>query len=351
LTKRNGGSILDDAFRGEEKEESVSTSRTGWLPLAGFGILGVAAFLGTAVQATPASPVQVNPQPLPPEFVSGLVALTSGQHVRVSVVSLLPMPAPGEPPQNPAVALIELFSEIGEELSKRQDQIPDGGSTFLDKSFEDLTSSLPPGTAPTRLEIRAVAAGVVGATKRHAPFRVSLEIYDADTGKTRIGHEVVIAFEEGDPDQPIVLGTVFNAPVRFRPGLIGLASGQHARLSVASLLPKPLPGTPGDPTAVELTFFTDQGTVVATAEVQVGVGESKFLEIAFQDVLNAQPPGLIPPGPTQTRLEIRAAARGIPNPLTPGGARLHPPQPCIPSLEIFDVDTGKTTVALLPAVQ
>jgi hypothetical protein len=329
----------------------MSAFKKSWLFVAALFAFGLAAFFANGgAHGRQDSRGEVNPQPLPPGYFSGLVGLSSGQHVRLSVVSLLPTPAPGQPPQKPAAALLELFSELGDLLSKRQDQIADGGSTFLDSSFEDLTSSFPPGSVPTRLEIRAVAFGIVDSRDPQAAFRVSLEIYDTATGKTRIAHEVVIAFEEGDPDQPLVVGKISSGPIRFRPGLIGLASGQHARLNVASLLPKPQPGAaPGDPTAVELTFFTDQGAVIATSQVLVGVGETKFLDISFDDAVNAVSAGLpvIPPGPS-TRVEIRASAVAITDLTNP--AR-HPPQPCMPSLEIYDVDTGKSTVAFLPAVQ
>jgi len=325
----------------------MSAFKTVWFLVAALTVLGVAAFLATGAQAKQDSRVDVNPQPLPPAgYFSGLIGLTSGQHVRLSVVSLIPTPAPGGPPQNPGVVLLEFIAELGDLLAKRQDQISDGASTALDSSFEDLVSSLPPGSAPNRLEIRAVAFGVVSPRDPQAQFRVSLEIYDADTGKTRIGCEAMIAFLEGDPDQPIVPGKIVSSPVRFLPGLIGLASGQHARLSVICLPPKPDPAAvPGDPTAVELTFFTDQGAVIAASQVLVGPGESKFLDIGFEDVVNALPPGS--PVPVN-RVEIRAAAVEIPN---PAGAGRHPPELCIPSLEIYDVDTGRTTFALLPAVQ
>jgi hypothetical protein len=326
----------------------MSAFAKGWLFVAGITLVVVAEIVASGAQAKQDSRVEVNPQPLPPGYFSGLIGLTSGQHARLSVVSLLPKPAPGEPPQNSGIVLLELISELGDVLSSQQDQIANASSTALDKSFEDLANNLPPGPAATRLEIRAVAFGIVDATTPRGPFRVSLEIYDADTGKTRIAHEQVIAFEQGDPDRPIVIGTIFNGPVRFLPGFIGLASGQRARLSVASLLPAPQPGAlPGDPTAVELTFFSDQGVVIATSEVQVGVGESKFLDIGFDDAVRKIPPGP-PTAPPPNRVEIRAALVRLPNPRLPAPNGFHPPNPCIPSLEIYDADTGKTTVAFMP---
>jgi hypothetical protein len=164
----------------------MSASIRTWLFLAGLGIVGAAAFLATGVQAKQDSRVEVNPQLLPPGVFTGLVGLASGQHVRLSVASLLPAPAPGGPPQNGGVALIQLFSEIGELLAQREDEIPAGGSISVDLTFEDL---VPPGTAPKRIEIRAAAlrsATPPGNLHPPEPCRASLEIYDADTGKTTV---------------------------------------------------------------------------------------------------------------------------------------------------------------------
>lgn len=351
----------------------MDSFRKNWLLLAGFGIVAAAAFPGA--QARQDSRTEVNPQPLPPGFLPGLVGLASGQHARLSAVSLLPTPAPGEPVPVPGIVLISLFSEAGDLLAQLQDRIAAGESKALDVGFQDLVNKVPPGPTNGRLEIRAAAVGIPdlsnpGGEGFHPPqpCRLSVEIYDADTGKTAIFQEVLIAFLAGDPDRPFTLSpdtgmVAFGdgkqgrlpglQPPRFLTGLVGLATGQHARLNVVSLLPKPLPGSfPSGPCIVEVTFFTDQGSVIATSTVQVLAGEPKFLDISFEDALLAIPPGPpnAPTGPIN-RVEIRAAAVQIMDPLTPAGAGHHPPEPCRPSLELYDASSGRTTVALLPAVQ
>jgi hypothetical protein len=288
------------------------------------------------------------------------------------MASLLPPPPAGEVPPNPRVFQLTFFTDQGDVIATSQVQVGAGESKFLEISFEDAVTKIPPGPPtgppplpPIRVDIFVVAQGILtignpsalgGPEHPPQPCLPSLEIYDLDTGKTTISQEVLIAFHEGDPDRLIILsnGALGSADrgrlPGFFPGLVGVAPGQHARLSVVSLLPKPLPGqVSGATRSFTLTFFTDQGTVIATSTVQVGPGEPKFLDISFDDVLKFIPPGppFIPPGPSQNRLEIRGVAVGIMDPMNPR----HPPEPCIPSLQIYDVATGKTTVALLPAVQ
>src|SRR5262249_40324366 len=49
----------------------------------------------------------------------------------------------------------------------------------------------------------------------------------------RIGHEVVVIFEEGDPDQPLIIGSVYNAgnmppfQLPLRKNLSGFKSASH----------------------------------------------------------------------------------------------------------------------------
>jgi hypothetical protein len=106
-------------------------------------------------------------------------------------------------------------------------------------------------------------------------------------------------------------------------GMVGLVRGQTARLNTVNL-----GGPDTRPCEVELMFFDDQGNPLAARGIIIIGGKSDFLD------LNADALG----GPDTRpgdRFQIRAQV-------------VIPPGPCrgttIPTLEIFDNDTGKTTV-------
>jgi hypothetical protein len=141
------------------------------------------------------------------------------------------------------------------------------------------------------------------------------------------------------------------AAIRFFPGLVGIASGQRARLSVASILPKPAPGEAArGPISFDLAFFTDRGAVIARLGVEVSPGESRSLDVAFEDALLAaasDPSGL--PAPPTNRVEVRAWALGTAAPATePGAGREAKPGPCRVSLEVYDAVSGRTLVGIFP---
>jgi hypothetical protein len=100
--------------------------------------------------------------------------------------------------------------------------------------------------------------------------------------------------------------------------LLGLARGQTARLNVVSY-----EGPDSTPVRVELAFFDDQGNPLARSEETLAPGRAAALELPYERL-----------GRADLRVEVRAVVRvvGSPN--------------IIPSLEVFDNETGKTDVLL-----
>jgi hypothetical protein len=99
-------------------------------------------------------------------------------------------------------------------------------------------------------------------------------------------------------------------------GMFGVARGQIARINVAHI------GEPGSrPIQVEMALVDATGAVVASDSKTIEPGQAVFFDVPFDTV-----------GGGEDRIELR--------PVISGG-----PQPHLrSSVEVFDADTGKTTV-------
>ena len=118
-------------------------------------------------------------------------------------------------------------------------------------------------------------------------------------------------------------------------GMVGLAAGQTARLNVLNL------GGQGSPTAptciVSLVFLDDQGQLLKTNTLELRPARSVSLDLdADSDLALA----------ANQRRQVRALI--APLPTAPGEAASA--CPLMPTLEIFDRSTGKTSVVLTNTV-
>ena len=126
---------------------------------------------------------------------------------------------------------------------------------------------------------------------------------------------------------------------RHRPlvqfGLMGVARGQVARLSVTNT---PIPGLPPGPCRVHVSFVDPSGNPLvsrdgaeASADLSVDPGFSEHLDLDANAHL---------PSPDAVRLDLRPIA-------TPEAG--FPPGPCLPSFEVIDTRTS-STVCVNPGV-
>jgi hypothetical protein len=118
-------------------------------------------------------------------------------------------------------------------------------------------------------------------------------------------------------------------------GMVGLTEGQTVRLN--ALNPgAPSPLATGAICSGQLSFLNDQGVVLKTAAVNVLPGKSVFLDLDRDTDLAV----------ADRRVEIRATIQ-IPI-VTPV---VNPPWPAtctlIPTLEVFNNDTGRTQVVIV----
>src|SRR5579864_8025631 len=130
------------------------------------------------------------------------------------------------------------------------------------------------------------------------------------------------------PTTPIPI----NSQTQTTP-VVGISSGQIARLNALNPgVPAPL--ATGILCSAELSFVDANGTVLKTKQVTVAPGKSEPLDLNHDTEAGPDSGG---------RFELRAVVR-IP-PVT-GTASVPAFCTIVPSLEIFDADTGKTLVVV-----
>jgi len=100
--------------------------------------------------------------------------------------------------------------------------------------------------------------------------------------------------------------------------MFGLAEGQTARLNVVNI---------GDPNQgscqVQMIFYDNEGKQLALAVQKIDPGIATFLDLSYNDV-----------GNPNIRVQIRSWVKVL----------VGDPHICLSSLEVFDDETGKTTV-------
>jgi hypothetical protein len=138
---------------------------------------------------------------------------------------------------------------------------------------------------------------------------------------------VALAGAQG-PTIPIPL----NSQTQTTP-VVGISNGQIARLNALNPgVPAPL--ATGILCSAELSFVDANGTVLKTKQVTVAPGKSEPLDLNHDTEAGPDSGG---------RFELRAVVR-----IPPVNGTAPVPAFCtiVPSLEIFDTDTGKTFVVV-----
>lgn len=133
-------------------------------------------------------------------------------------------------------------------------------------------------------------------------------------------------------------------PDRISFGMIGIARGQTARISVANIIAPSDSNIPPFMARVSLTFLNSDGEVLRTRDGQpvqrtmtLEAGHSAFLQISADEFI----------GRNEVRLNFRPVV--IVQPPPSDGTQALPPSPIVPALEVIDNATAKTTL-LYPGV-
>jgi hypothetical protein len=128
-------------------------------------------------------------------------------------------------------------------------------------------------------------------------------------------------------------------------GILGIVSGQTARLHVVNTASPCPAGQPCPSAQVELSFVSgdpDNPVVIGSVfNAQLAPGQSTHLD------LNPDTAG-VPPGP-DGRLEFRAVVKvSIPPGPAVSPAPCAPPDPTVSTLEMIDNSTGRAVLVLFP---
>jgi hypothetical protein len=257
------------------------------------------------------------------QFNFGMIGLTRGQTARLNVtydhvVSIDPSlhNPPGDIPPDPYRVTLSFVNRDGRVVAQNVVLLAMGKAALLDFSAVDLNF--------TRTAVRAVVD--VDGHDANGNNRVllpavlpSVEVFNNDNGQTSALDPGSISSFSPQPDAPGF-------------GMFGLARNHTARINVAYVgthnppgLHNPPGDVPPDPCRVTMRFVNGDGRVMAENTQMVEFGKSAFFDFPTRAVAAG------------ARQRLRAVVIVDPN--------IRGIAPCVmPSLEVFNNDTGKTTV-------
>jgi hypothetical protein len=141
---------------------------------------------------------------------------------------------------------------------------------------------------------------------------------------------LVIGLGTEEPSKAQWTSPIATTPQDFSSGMMGLAARQTARLNVVNI---GVAGTSPLPCVLAIAFVDSNSKILKQTFVSLGSGKAAFLELSLTDIAASD----------------RTAIRGIGyNPLLTPVSAIPQPLSCnlLPTLELFDVDTGRTLAIL-----
>jgi hypothetical protein len=120
--------------------------------------------------------------------------------------------------------------------------------------------------------------------------------------------------------------------------LVGIVRGQSIRINASNIAPADS-NSPPDPCRVRLAFMDADGTVLTNPRTGEPVGRTLTLQNGQSTFLHVNADEFFVGDTAAARLELRPVFREVtlnPNPQTP-------PDPCVPSVEVIDNATSKTS--------
>ena len=141
---------------------------------------------------------------------------------------------------------------------------------------------------------------------------------------------LVLGLGTEEPSKAQWTSPVATSPQDFSSGMMGLAPRQTARLNVVNI---GVAGASPLPCVLVIGFADSNSKILKQTFVSLGSGKAAFVELSL----------------TEIGASNRTAIRGIGyNPLLTPVSAIPQPLSCnlLPTLELFDIDTGKTLAIL-----
>ena len=120
--------------------------------------------------------------------------------------------------------------------------------------------------------------------------------------------------------------------------MVGIVRGQSIRINASNINPAD-PNSPPDPCRVRLAFMDADGTVLTNPRTGEAAGRTVTLQRGQSTFLHLDADEFFIGDTAAARLELRPVFRSVS--LASNGQA--PPDPCVPSVEVIDNATSKTS--------